>query len=113
MAFRKGRDEGLGIEIRGHQDQAIDASTHRAHGTCNLPAVAMGAGNEQMVPLRRAAASTPRMISEKIAVEIGKQDAGVLVLLGETARTNVRSVSQPGRDIPDSCSSLRERHLRR
>jgi len=88
--------EQRGVDVGRHDQQAVHAPAHRAHGGGDLGGIAVHAGQEELeVPLARDRVDAADDLGEELAVEIGQEDAdGVGAMSDEAARAAVGHVAQ-------------------
>ena len=93
--------EGLGIDVGGHDDDAIDSAPHGTHRTFDLALIVMGIGDDEVIA---GAASrdidAANDFGEEFAVEVGKEDSN-----GAGATGNEASGAAV-RDVMELCGNV-------
>jgi hypothetical protein len=95
-------------EVGGEHDQAVDAPAHCPKQRLGLPAVAVGARDDEVVSVvARGDVHAPDDLGKELAVEVGQQDAErARPLRDQTARGAMRDVGETLGDPPDPASRL-------
>ena len=86
----------LGVDVRGHDDERVDASMHGFEGSSDLLAGAVGGGEEQVIPvaLGRLVCAADNF-REELAEEIGEEEANDLsALAAQTAAYRVWHIAE-------------------
>lgn len=93
--------QGVGVDLGGHDDQAIDPAAHDLQDFCQFLAGGVRAGNQQMeAMLLRDLIRAANDFGEKLAVQIGKDKADGIGSFGaEAAAHGIGGVVQGLRDF--------------
>jgi hypothetical protein len=108
MAVGKVRHESLGVDVGGHDDDAVHSSPHGAHGALDFALVVVRVGDDEVITGPSCGdIDTANNLGEEFTVEVGKEDPDGAGAAGDEASSAaVGDITECGGDVANPAAGL-------